>query len=52
MQGMFPGNTAPYWAILTYSVCFPLVHHFMYMDPTLTHHIRIQTKEVERLHYQ
>lgn len=29
-----------------------ILHVFVYMAPTLTCHIKIQTKEVERLHYQ
>lgn len=39
MQGVFPGNTAPDRAILSCRICFPLVHHFVYMDPTLTQHV-------------
>lgn len=36
----------------THCMCFPLGHHFMYMDPALTPRSRTQTEEVKGLHYQ
>lgn len=43
----FSRKHCTYWAILSYCTCSPLVQHFMYTDPALTHHIRYKPKELK-----